>query len=836
MVSVYIWLRVGSASESAHEAGMAHFLEHMLFKGAGEHGVGEAVTKVESLGGEINAWTSFESTVLHATVPAGRELPLIRLMADMAFRPHLDAVELDRERKVVIEELRGAEDSPLQILANRQRGRAWGPHPYGSPILGTVDSVGRITREDMDAFHRRHYRPRNSNVVVAGPADEEAIRGVVAQTMQDTAELSPVEARSIPKSIVDPGCFSFDGGFEETSIEIAFRIPDLTHDDIAPLDLLAAVLGGSRNSILSRVLRYEKDCVLASWAELENDRDGGLFCVGVMPRRGRAREAVEQMVRIVGGLGSLSVPDGALRRARAGVLSERIRDRETVDGRASRLAWYQANFGDPEAAEHYESAIRRCRVEDLSRVAETWLNLESAVVGMVAPKEELDQEGLVAAVGQRSAQEPVERPRRAPARRATHHVLSNGLTVRCEPDESAELVGISLMGLGGSLAEGTRMPGLGQAWSACLSRGAGGLGPLEFAAEVEERAGAMQSWTGRNTMGIQLSFPVSELGTAMELLSLLIFEPAFDPVEADRIKRDLLQAQQSVLDDPDQLSWDLTWAGLFPGHPWGRSSVGTPASMSRLTTGRLWAYHRRVLQGSNLVMGVSGAVDPEQINQLAERRLGRLREGRRFPLSPPAERTRFRTRPRRLFSREGAPASLVLGFPCPGCDQEGGVTATVLAALLGGASGGAGRLFDSLREVQGLAYSVGASAELGLGAGAVICSMSTDPERMEQAKKGLWSELDRLRSDGVPSEELNRVKNSLVDGAVLGLQRASARADYLAAAELYGEPGGDYRAMLERPRDVEQEDVERMARSILRRDRSCETVVSPLMGSNSWLD
>ena len=164
------------------------------------------------------------------------------------------------------------------------------------------------------------------------------------------------------------------------------------------------------------------------------------------------------------------------------------------------------------------------------------------------------------------------------------------------------------------------------------------------------------------------------------------------------------------------------------------------------------------------------------------------------------------------------------------------MTATVLAALLGGASGGAGRLFDSLREVQGLAYSVGASAELGLGAGAVICSMSTDPERLDQAKMGLWSELDRLCRDGVSSDELDRVRNSLVDGSVLGLQRASARADYLAAAELYGEPGGDYRAMLERPRDVQQEDVERMARSILRRDRSCETVVSPLMGSNSWLD
>ena len=152
VVAVYLWLRVGSADEMAHQSGVAHFLEHMLFKGAGNHGVGEAVTKVEGLGGEINAWTSFESTVLHATVPAGRDALVLELLGEMAFQPHIDSVEFERERKVVLEEIREALDSPGQVLADCQRAKAWGDHPYSQPILGTVESVSSLGLNAMKAF------------------------------------------------------------------------------------------------------------------------------------------------------------------------------------------------------------------------------------------------------------------------------------------------------------------------------------------------------------------------------------------------------------------------------------------------------------------------------------------------------------------------------------------------------------------------------------------------------------------------------------------------------------------------------------------------------------
>jgi zinc protease len=826
VVSVHIWLRVGSAFETPQESGIAHFLEHMLFKGAGSHGVGEAVTLVEALGGEINAWTSFESTVLHATVPAGRELDVIRLLGDMAFHPHLDPEELERERKVVLEEIRESKDSPGHILADRERALAWGEHPYGSPILGSADSVSQLSHAEMKEFHQQHYRPGNAIVVVAGPVDESAILEELSHSLVDPVGSVQPAVRSVESRVVSPGSFCIDGGFEDTSFEVAFRVPDLAHADIAPLDLLAAVLGGSRNSILSRILRHEMDCVVSSWAMLENDRDGGLFVAGVTPRKGRAAEAIEQLIRILNDLVEVPINESALRRARAGVLRDRLLDAETVDGRASRLAWYQACFDDPTGSEKYEAEIRRCRIEDLRRVAGSWLDLDQAVMGMVAPPDELDKDGLDAAVaaGRCRSQAPAVR---TPVEPISCHTMDNGMVIRCEPDPAAQLVGITLMGFGGALAEGPRMPGLGRAWSSVLCRGAGDLDALQLAAEVEERAGRISASTGRSTLGLRLSFPVSELSSAMELLSLLLLHPRFEASEVERVRKDLVQRQQSIDDDPDYLAWLLTWSGLFPGHPWGRPRLGTAASAGRLSPGRIRAYHRRVIQGSNLVMAVSGAVDPEQVIQLTKRRLGKLVTGERHPLSPPVPRARFRSRPRRSIPREGAPACLSIGFPCPGDDQADGPTAEVLGAVLGGASGGAGRLFDELRERQGLAYSVGACAELGLGGGALICSMSTDPARLESARIGLWRELDRVVRDGVPADELERIKNSLVDGAVLGLQRTSSRANHLAAAELFGHSNKDYRKALERPRKVSAEDLSRLASQVLRRECSVEAIVAP---------
>ena len=147
--------------------------------------------------------------------------------------------------------------------------------------------------------------------------------------------------------------------------------------------------------------------------------------------------------------------------------------------------------------------------------------------------------------------------------------------------------------------------------------------------------------------------------------------------------------------------------------------------------------------------------------------------------------------------------------------------------ILGGATSGSGRIFDQLREQRGLAYDVGASSELGLGGGLMACSVVTDPNRLQVARRALWEVLMETADNGVGDDELARVKSSLVDGAVLSLQRSLTRADHLAATEAYGPGAEHYREVLAAPGTVERPELNQYLRELIRPDRHAEIQVLP---------
>ena len=155
VVEVEIWADVGSADERSGEAGLAHFHEHMLFKGTQRRGLGQIAAEIEGAGGRINAYTSFDVTVYHATLPAA-ELSLgLDVLADAVTASIFPPEEIAREVEVVLEEIRGAEDSPGSVLGNAVFAAAWDRHPYRAPILGSRESVASFDQSRVRAFFER---------------------------------------------------------------------------------------------------------------------------------------------------------------------------------------------------------------------------------------------------------------------------------------------------------------------------------------------------------------------------------------------------------------------------------------------------------------------------------------------------------------------------------------------------------------------------------------------------------------------------------------------------------------------------------------------------------
>src|SRR5215510_8911229 len=175
VAAVQAWLGVGSADETAEEAGVAHVVEHMLFKGSAGYGQGELVRAIERGGGEINAWTSFDHTVYHAVLGAEHVDAAIHALGDALIEPLVDPDELAREREVILEEIRQGSDDPARGVAQNLFATAFVAHPYRRPVIGTAASVARIGERALLGFFRRFYVADNLTLVVAGDVDPERV-------------------------------------------------------------------------------------------------------------------------------------------------------------------------------------------------------------------------------------------------------------------------------------------------------------------------------------------------------------------------------------------------------------------------------------------------------------------------------------------------------------------------------------------------------------------------------------------------------------------------------------------------------------------------------------
>lgn len=815
--ALYLWLPVGSAREHDGISGAAHLLEHMLFKGAGGLGPGEAAARIERLGGDINAFTSYEQTVLHCTVPAGREDEALAILAEMLARPTIDPVELERERDVVIEEIRGVRDEADQVLGETLRARAFAGHPYGRPILGTEASVRGMSREALLGFHHQHYQLSRTIFAYAGPCTADEVRALAERHLMggpvvDLPALPPPSGPDRRRFV------TLDEDFDDRLVEIAFAVPGLRHPDMAALDLLVTAVGEGDSGLLARTLRTELGLASDTWAAMEPEPLGSLLVFGLAAREGKTEAAVEALGRVLALICDEGVGADALHRARRSALGSRLYDRETVDGRAFRLAWYKQHYGDPEGEARYETALLRVTPADVLRVARQWLNPQRAVVAAIAPKRALSSARLSRAFESGFPVPGPQVPRRAPA--IERRVLSCGATVVIAPDPNAELVGVSLVGVGGAIAEGGTA-GLADVWAATVERGAGRREAVDFAAAAETLGGRLSAWTWRNSSGMTASFPAGDLSEGIELLADMLLAPRFDVEEVERAQAELEEARLAASDAPAELAIDLCWQSLFPGHPWGRPSMGTAAGLRRSTPGRLRAYHRRVMCGRNLSIALAGAVEPRALRRL-DRVLAALPEGAPFlprPAHPPAAFSRER---RRRVPRQQAWA--VLAFPGAGWGEPDAAALSLAEGVLGGQSG---RLFLDLREKRGLAYDVAASAEEGLGGGAFFCSIGTDPARVDEAIEGLWACLDGLVRAEVDAHELDSVRARIVDGAAIELQRSSALAARLASAERYGPGAERFREVIEAPARVDAAALRDVAARVFRRDRCVLVRVEP---------
>ena len=377
-VAIEIVVHAGSRNETEANSGAAHFLEHLFFKGGSGFGPGDLDRTIESLGGKANAGTRRDFTHFYAAVPSQHFAVTLEALAGALMKPALASEEIERERRVILQEMTDLENQPLPILWERVHALAYRHHPYGRPISGAVDSVGRLAREQLAAFHDAWYRPNNISVVIVGDVAPAAAVGETKRVLGSfkPADLPPLRVPPEPPQQRERFA-RFPSPTGQAHLAVGFLGPGF-HDphEIAVADLLFTILADGPRARLPRALIGEAPADRRAadvGGQFLTQRDPSLFVFWATCAADRVDEVREALLAQVGRLSRESASPVELDRARARLTTSFAFANETYADQAETLGFYEA-VGTYEPALTYLDEIARVTPAELMQAAGRWLN------------------------------------------------------------------------------------------------------------------------------------------------------------------------------------------------------------------------------------------------------------------------------------------------------------------------------------------------------------------------------------------------------------------------------------------------------------------------------
>lgn len=345
--SLGLWIDAGSRIESEASGGIAHMLEHMVFKGTASRSAQAIATEIEDVGGHLNAYTGREQTGYYAKVLKDDVALAIDLTSDLVFAAELDAEELERERAVILQEIGQANDTPDDIIFDHLQAVAYPRQGLGRPVLGTPETVSAIPRADLAAFRDAWYRPSRMVFAAAGNLEHARIVDEVARRVADRSRpaAEAASATMTPAGYVG-GVYGESRDLEQTHLVAAYPGAAFADPGVYALSVYATLVGGGMSSRLFQEVREKRGLVYSIYAFTQSFTDGGLFAIYA----GTSPEDADECFEVIGAeLAKLAdtLEDSEIARARAQLKASILMSLESTSARCEQLAQQMLVFGRP---------------------------------------------------------------------------------------------------------------------------------------------------------------------------------------------------------------------------------------------------------------------------------------------------------------------------------------------------------------------------------------------------------------------------------------------------------------------------------------------------------
>ncbi|KJS00667.1 MAG: zinc protease [Peptococcaceae bacterium BRH_c4a] len=382
-VAVGVWVNVGSRDEDDRVAGISHFVEHLMFKGTENRTAKQIAEALDAVGGQLNAFTTKEYTCYYAKVLDEHFELALDVLSDMLFNSRYDVNDMDRERNVILEEIKMYEDTPDELVHDIFANTIWQVHPLGRPIIGRAEVIKEMNRDSILDYLGKYYVPGNIVVTIAGNLQHDNVAEIINRVFGGLkgTPLPRLLESPVPKKEIT--C----RGKEIEQVHLCVGTPGLPldHSQIYVIQLVNTILGGGLSSRLFQEIREQRGLVYSVYSYHSSYHDAGLFCVYAGLSKENAEPALELIFREIKDIQKNGVTDQELRRAKDQLKGNLLLSLESVNTRMSRLGKSQLYLGKVVSPEEIVQKIEKVTAEEIVILAAEKLNPNNFALASVGP-------------------------------------------------------------------------------------------------------------------------------------------------------------------------------------------------------------------------------------------------------------------------------------------------------------------------------------------------------------------------------------------------------------------------------------------------------------------
>ena len=756
IVTIDTWIKTGSINENDENNGVSHFLEHLFFKGSTNHAPGEFDKILETKGALTNAATSKDFTHYYVTIPSKDFDLALEMHADMLLHPLIPRKELEKERKVVIEEIMKDANSPQTLVYDNLVKMLYTNHPYKRKVIGTTDIISTIHRDKILEYYNQFYNPSNMVTVIVGDVDsptviEKVKKDFNAEYKKPIKNIYPQE-KILSSQAKTTAYADVQSGY----MLVGFRGTKIDDKDSYALDVLSTILGDGRSSVFYRNVKENKQLASSISATNTGFKDDGIFYISANFSPAKGSKLQDAIFDEITNIQKNGVTAEQLRLAKNIIERNTYYERESISSIAGEIGYTFVTTDNIKFYETYLDNIKKVTADDVKRVANKYLGVEKSAVSILLPEN--------------SKEVKISNTTPAPAKLISEnkttqkYELSNGATLLLTPNAVNDIVAISVFSKGGEFSE--TIPGTAQLTASVLTKGTKKYSSAEFAKTLEENGIKIVPSASTDKFSISVLTTKNEYDKTLELLNEVINNASLEDYEIEKTKNDKLNAIKKSKDIPLNIAIDNYKTLIFENTPYSNSNSVLEKSLPKITKTDIKNYYDNAFYPQNIVISINGNVNKEKtLNEFTKIFNGK--KGEKFDYSKHSTPSLTAGKKITTQVKDLKTDWIIMGWQTSGVlNRKDYAALQVIDSLLG--TGMSSRLFKNLRDCDGLAYQLGSQYSPNVLKGAFITYIGTNPENLDYAVKRMLEEVFKLKTEFVGSKELQEAKDKLLGHYIIG--------------------------------------------------------------------